>query len=80
MKNRNAEREALLKSTKEREGWSESILRGTGKVHYYKDGISLCKKVKDNKHLKIFEQRTGSIYFYDCAICVKKQQAIKDAE
>lgn len=64
---------ALIKSTKEREGFSDTCLKGGAKTHYYKDGISLCKRVKDTIHLRIFEKRTGSIYFYDCATCVKKQ-------
>jgi len=54
-----------------KEGWSDSIISNS-KVHYYKDGISLCgKKYVDNGN-RNFEIRTGSKYFNDCQLCIKK--------
>jgi len=59
------------------EGWSDSIMRTrTVIIHYYKDGISLCKRSKTdlgNKHFDRSEKDASDAYSYHCKICIKKQ-------
>lgn len=59
----------------EKEGWSDSII-GTGTIHYYKNGKSLCGRAVVNNGHKIFDDSTRDLndrYSCHCLLCIKKQ-------
>ncbi len=60
------------------EGWATDIAQRGGKEHYYKDGKSLCRRAVEKKYFRVFDKSKGSIYFEQCAICVKKQQELNN--
>jgi hypothetical protein len=57
----------------ERVGWSGNITKKNRRTHYYKNGVSLCGKERVEKHMRVFDAtRSGSKYFKDCVLCIKK--------
>lgn len=54
-----------------KEGWSDSII-SRSKTHYYVDGVSLCGRKGVDRGNRNFEIRTGSKFFNDCELCIKK--------
>lgn len=58
------------------EGWSDTVLRSRKKIHYYKEGVSLCGKSLVTQHNHNFAMGGGSIYHGNCAICVNKQKEL----
>jgi len=60
-----------------KEGWADDITT-RNRVHYYKDGVSLCNKAKQKFHMTIYRDGIGSKWNYDCSICVKKQKELKE--
>ena len=62
------------------EGWSGSYIGYTAstRIHYFKNGISLCgRKRQDSGHLHFDKERAGSPKSYDCMFCIKKRKAFK---
>ena len=66
--------------SKEKEGWSSSVIGYRRHSHYYKNGISLCGRMETDNGHKYFDKskRTkGDSYSYHCKICIDKQPIIK---
>jgi len=59
------------------EGWSDSIIRTNNlTIHYYKNGISLCKRSKvdnGNRHFDKSKKDISDAYSHHCKLCIKKQ-------
>jgi len=58
------------------EGWSVDITT-RGRTHYYKNGVSLCNKVKLKFFMGIDSDEKGSKWVGHCSICCKKQLKLK---
>jgi len=54
------------------EGWALDITT-KNTTHYYRDGISLCKKAKLKHFMKMYDKNyVGSFFTGECSICAKK--------
>lgn len=58
---------------KENEGWSIDVT-SSNVTHYYKDGISLCKRKKIKFYMDKFHKTNdySQVLGYHCQICEKK--------
>jgi hypothetical protein len=60
------------------EGWALDITT-RNREHYYRNGISLCKKATLKDHMKINGSELGSKWCGQCAVCCKKQRESKQS-
>lgn len=60
-------------------GWSYDVAGQTGsKRHYYKDGMSLCKKWQQQFYFHNFDSKSeGSKHANDCGICIARLKEIQ---
>lgn len=62
----------------EKEGWSIDIT-SKNRIHYYKDGVSLCGKSRVKDYMTNFDKTSGfSAMSFDCAYCEKKLNKISN--
>lgn len=58
-------------------GWSDSLIRPkNSKIHFYKDGVSLCGRSvvdKGNKTFETSKKDKSDVFSGFCKICIEKQ-------
>lgn len=65
--------------TEIKEGWSNSVTTRTKTTHYFKDGISLCKRAEitnGHRNFDLSEKDASDAFSFHCKSCIKKQQAM----
>lgn len=64
----------------ESEGWSDSVIKPkNSRIHYYKDGVSLCKRSgvdKGNRYFDKSERTKADVSSYHCKICIDRHVSL----